>query len=216
MALPATYIFPGTPGVGLSASWTYASTVSTIKNDTTAGDGTVNSANTDAIAWWNADAFGNNHYSQIQTEWTGTGTGTDYVYLVARATGTGSGTVTTQITAYWFWSDGGSDTTIIKSVSGTQTPLVTANATTFAAGDVFRLICNGSTISVNKNGSQIMTVTDSSIASGGAAGMGGFGGIGTVKFSHWQGDNVGAAATIPPGLGPSLSMVEPLTLPIGW
>jgi hypothetical protein len=171
------------------------------------GRGTPNTNNQDCLDRWDNDTFNNDQYSQVVARFTGPGNGTQYLYLIARATGATS-TPSTAFT-YWFWSDGGSDTSIIKHPgSASEVVLATANATTFASGDLLRFEVSGSTLTGFKNGGSVITATDSSITTG-AAGMGGFGSIGTVLIDDWEGGNLGGAG-LPPGLGPEVGLAEPV------
>lgn len=187
MALPAQEPFTGATANLADPPWKVTTVTGVnhfIKKDGS-GNGTVTGAGTDDLETWDNDTFANDQYSQYVAKFTGPSGSADYIYLIARVTGTEHNTWTT----YWFWSDGGSDTALIKSVAGTGTTLATANATTYVSGDVFRLICVGTAISVTKNGSTILSATDSSVTSG-VAGMGGAGVSGTLLFDDWEGGNV--------------------------
>lgn len=184
MALPATESYSGASADLSDPPWTLYRTTQ-VKTDGS-GNGTPSANNSDALKYWNADTFGNDQYSKYLAKFNGSGTGAGYCYLLARASGTFSSG-----NAYWFWSDGGSDTAIYKNISGTLTVLGTANSTTFVTNDELKIDCSGTTISAYKNGSSIISQTDSAIASG-AAGMGGWGVSGTVLFDTWEGGNVSA------------------------
>lgn len=189
MTLPATETFSGSAAAITDPPWTqwrYPGVPNSRVFTDGSGNGCPETTNLDCFAIWNADSPGNDQYAQITTKWTGPGNGTGYIYLIARATGSyATGTY------YWFWCDGGSDCALLKVVgnSGSPTTLGTANATTFVSGDVFKLECIGTTIKVYKNGSAIITVTDSAAASG-TFGVGCWGVAATVKFDTFQGDNV--------------------------
>lgn len=180
MALPAQEPFTGATANLVDPPWALFATI--LKKDGS-GRGTLTSSSLDCLETWDSDAFANDQYSQYVVKFTGS-VG-QYIYLVARVTGASVAAGT----FYWFWSDGASDTALLKSVTNVATTLATANATAFVSGDLFKLICNGTAISVTQNGSTILSATDSA-ATTGSAGMGGSGTIGTVLFDDWEGNNV--------------------------
>jgi hypothetical protein len=150
------------------------------------GRGTVETSNVDVMGVWKNDTFGNDHFSEIVTKWTGPADGTGYIYLLARAPNTDNGTTGNY---YFFWSDGGSDTALLSVIAGSGSTIATANATTFTSGTVFRLTCSGSTISVTKNGSNILSVTDSAVSVRDAVAWAAHTtSTGTTLFDDWQGE----------------------------
>lgn len=70
------------------------------------------------------------------------------------------------------WASSTYRSSLYKVVAGTVTALGAANiTTTFADGDTLRIECNGTTIRGLVNGVEIISRTDSSIASGAQTGM---------------------------------------------
>lgn len=199
MALPATENFSAAAGNLPNPPWFNAhNTASSSVATDGLGHGKPNTNTADALAVWINDAFPNDQYSQFKAGFVGLGTGLDYLYLLARATNnvdfegaSGKG--------YLWFSDGGSDTELQSVVSGAFTTIATANTVAYTIGDLFKLQCVGTTISVLKNGTTIsgMSVTNSAAASG-SAGCGGSQTTATVLFTAWEGGSL-AAATVNSG-----------------
>lgn len=90
--------------------------------------------------------------------------------------------------------------TIWKWVANTRTTLTTHGSQSAATSDVVRLSVVGTTLTLTVNGSDILTTTDSSIASG-AAGLMLEGSSATTNYSDtWQGDDIASSATVPNSL----------------
>lgn len=82
----------------------------------------------------------------------------------------------------------GGEVRLFKRVSGSYTSLGTSAA--FSAGDSLALSCNGSTISVLRNGSQVISVTDSAVSGTRAGLRGGYdnsagGGLSAVRWNDF-------------------------------
>lgn len=199
MSLPASEAFTGGAGVLPNPSW--VPWKNSISRDGS-GAGTVTTDNVDCISFWSTatDTFPNDQYSQVVagSGMGGGGGGFNYLYALVRVSG-----VFASGTAYWFWTDGVSDTQVIKSIATVETTLASSAAVTATAGDTFKLEVIGTTLKVYKNGVLIpaLTCTDAAVASG-QPGCGAFqvaASGGNMKFDNWQADAAaGAAADQPP------------------
>lgn len=84
------------------------------------------------------------------------------------------------------------DTRVFKKVSGSYTVLVSASSDVgWANGDVLKFELRGTTLKVYRNGSEILSVTDSALSAAGKAGVlwGNMTANGTSVASAWQSDN---------------------------
>ncbi len=192
MALPATESFTGALALLADPPWAVGTFTYDVQKDGT-GLGSCNLNGSDCYRWWDADTFPNDQYGEITWASTPTVAGNDYLYLQGRGNW-GSGQMQT---GYWAWSDGLSDTAILRVDTGSLTSLGTANATTFVSGDVMRLELSGTSIKLLKNGSAIISVTDANY-SGGPIGMGGYTVAGTLRFDNFQADALSGGGP-PPG-----------------
>lgn len=68
-------------------------------------------------------------------------------------------------------SAGAGSATLYSRVSGTSTNIGSSTGLTFKVGDVIRLTCSGSTISVTQNGITLISVTSVSITAAGPTGF---------------------------------------------
>lgn len=116
----------------------------------------------DNIAIWNADTFPDDQTVTVEWGTTSTGGGNQYIGVVARS----NGLAESACSCYQFFSDGGSDTELVKIVGGTFTVLGTDNAMTATPGDLLTLTCIGTSIVASKNGTPVISVTDAAVASG--------------------------------------------------
>lgn len=194
MALPATDNANRAAG-GLGASWTYGPTGSDATTLQISSSTTflLNTSGVDAAAYWNADTFGDDQYSKF-TVVSGLTSGLLYQSALARCSGTGA-----SFRGYQIGTDGGSGaghTDLFRWDSGGVLTNLGNFAATFATGDVLEIRVSGSAtvnVSLYKNGSLVGTITDSSvnrIASGGAAGIGGYCQLATSEFDDWEGGNL--------------------------
>lgn len=141
-----------------------------------------------ALAYWNADAFNDDQYSQAVVT-----VGTNgYIGVAVRLSGTtgsqnGYG-VSLEVAA------GGCD--IYKWVSGTRSTIGSCSVT-WTNGHTLRISVTGSSITVTDNGSTIGTATDSAVTTG-DPGLLGYSDTGSL-MTNWQGDNVGG------GGGPTIN-----------
>lgn len=183
MALPATDNFASgsdQPLTTYSANWSLNSGNFQAR---AAGNVSAN-ASAECGAFWNADAFGGNHYAFITrvavgAEWLGPGT---------RHAGAGTASY------YGFYSNGtGSETFVFKMVSGTWTQLGSAGSVAINTNDILRLESSGTVHTPLVNGalySSIGAQTDSSL-SGGAGGLCGFGLVTLGNLGdNWEAGNL--------------------------
>jgi uncharacterized protein YjdB len=181
-----TESFTGT-AAPLSGSWSQQRTSGTInKNGLGRGVGSANAK--DLFAFWSANTFSNDQYSQA-TITGGLSGGSQYVQIIVRATGTGDG----RYSNYLFYTDGasgGGHTEVAKNINGAQTTF-RSFAVTFATGDIIKISAVGTTITCYKNGVAIGSVTDSSLP-GGSPGIGVYGS--TVTVDNWEGGTLVAAS----------------------
>ncbi len=181
-----TESFTGAPAA-LSVPWTQQRTSGTVnKNGAGVGIGSVDAL--DLFAYWSANTFSNDQYSQVRIA-GGLSNNTQFVELIVRA----SGNTDRTYNGYAFYSDGLADpwhTALDRITNGTWTALKTFS-TTFAPGDVMKISAIGTTITCYKNGVAIGSVTDAALASG-APGVGVYGN--RVTLDDWQGGPVLVAA----------------------
>lgn len=161
MALPASDNFNRANG-GLGANW---STITGWTAPQIAGNLVEPGAagGTDSAARWNADAFGNDQFSQITVVNAGSSTN-DVVGVVVRAAAAAN-------TFYQALVRGPIGASCLiqvrKVVAGTITVLGTTLAPV-AVGDTFRLTVVGTTLTATVNGVLRVEVGDSAIAAGSA------------------------------------------------
>lgn len=176
MALPASDSFNRAAPLG--ANWTQALATVTIASSTVYQA----SAAADSVAFWNADSFGNNQFSQATI--VSVSSSVNYVGIAVRcAVNTG----------YVFFTDGasGSGHSEISRLSGGTFTTIKAIAATFATNDVIRLEVSGTTLSLYKNAGLVDTATDSNITSG-AAGIYGYA---NGQGDTWSADNLAGGAS---------------------
>jgi hypothetical protein len=184
-ALPASDNFP-TNGATLGANWTDQSTASQFK--VASFQATHNLASSgDAIAYWNADAFNGDHYSQADVFTNGAADPLNCGPAV-RVQSSGHPANLYLLRT----SDGG----VFKIVTASYTQ-IGSSLGAFANGDTAQLSITGSVLTVSKNGSSLGSVTDGGASiSGGSAGLWDYNTTGSTNsaFDNWSGGNVGAAA----------------------
>jgi hypothetical protein len=180
MALPATDTFTGTDYTALqtySASWSISAGGFQIFTNSVFGTG-----GTDNLAYWNADAFNADQYSQAVAS-TNVGTGV-YMGVAVRASASTNG--------YVFYFD--SSTGYISSIVGGAETVLGSTITAPAEGVEVRLEVSGTTLEVFYNDVSQGTRTSSAHSSGSA----GIYGYGTSASAHrvdaWEGGNLGAAS----------------------
>jgi hypothetical protein len=194
MALPATEAFTGVDHTSPpNSNWTNKTNGIQIHTNGFAG------VTTDVCncAFWNADAFNDKHYAKCKTGASGTGPS------IRIATGAAN-------SFYYLFSFDADKNYAGECVTGTPTDWDSGQTHTHA-GDVIELHVDGTTattIHYKVAGSIIATYTLKSALSGGAAGVGAWGG-GTISMGDdWEGGNVGGGPVSTPmsfagGLTPS-------------
>jgi len=195
----ATDNFNRTNAVNLGANWTITG-YSTDTPGIISNQVQCRSAGGRNGAWYSATAFTDNHYSQyvistaIPTLLNGAGVrmaktgGNRNLYAGGSATAEGFG---------------GASTTprLWKYVNNTVTSLGTG-AATLAVGDTIRTEADGTTIRLLVNGSQQVSVTDSSLTTGAPGLWLDHSNTGVALIDNWEGGDITAAATILPPFPP--------------
>jgi len=174
-ALPASDNFNRANANPIGGNWTTGSGTADIQLLTNQ----VQGVGGDCAAYWNADAFNGDHYSQAVTPVANP----DAAVLCRHQQ--------TAWTAYFFDALGTPEI-FFKIIGGSFTTLV-AGGVAFAIGDVAKIDANGSTITAYKNGASVKTATDTAIV-GGSAAIFCFGNSTANVLDDWQGNNLGAAA----------------------
>lgn len=189
MTLPASDNFTAAANAGLqtySANWTISSGAFAV--DAAADCVVPNNGSTDCLAWWNADAFAADQYSEGKLVGGGSANNSQIGVAVRVAAGNNCYGLYYQSAGQHIW--------LFKSVGGVWTELAYANGVgAWNNGDTIRLEVSGATLTPKHNGALIAalgTVNDSSLASG-AAGICGYGLETACKLDDWQGGNLGAA-----------------------
>jgi len=178
-ALPATDNFNRADENPLAGNWTTApgafaglKIVSNAVDAVTGGE--------DCAAYWNADAFSTDHYTQLTSGSTASSTKGPAVRV----------RTATQLDMY-LWSLNISGTNSIqKIVNDAFTLLLTTNIT-FISTDVMKLAVSGSTLTVYKNDVSQGTVTNTALTTGVSGMFADSGGAGR-QLDNWQADDVAA------------------------
>jgi hypothetical protein len=175
MALPATDTFTGEENP-LATNWTTITGCNALQKTGgyccgTAG-GVVNGA------YWDADAFDDDQYSQADFLEV-----YDNTAVAVRISASAN-------TEYYFGYVGSGNFKLLKSVAGSETQLGSTYAPTFSAGDCVGIKVVGTTITpYTEADGDLATRTDSAIASG-AAGLWNYQSA-VMKWDNWEGGNVG-------------------------
>lgn len=183
MALPATDNFNRADAANLGSNWTGQITDPIIEANTA---GCNNAASNFHGAWWNADSFNADQYSECTR-----GAGGNYSAVSVRASGTGS-----DMGFYAYFNDGEVIRARPAGLGGGQTTLATL--TTYTNGDLVRISITGTTITVSKNGTPNATQPTDSVLASGAAGLAFYNNGVIARMDNWTGDNVasGGGGTI--------------------
>jgi hypothetical protein len=189
MTLPASDNFTAAANAALqtySANWTISSGAFAV--DAAADCVVPNNGSTDCLAWWNADAFAADQYSEGKLVGGGSANNSQIGVAVRVAAGNNCYGLYYQSAGQHIW--------LFKSVGGVWTELAYANGVgAWNNGDTIRLEVSGATLTPKHNGALIAalgTVNDSSLASG-AAGICGYGLETACKLDDWQGGNLGVS-----------------------
>lgn len=167
----------------LAGNWS-KSTGSSSANINLTSNAIVASAAGDKFYYWNAASFNNDQYSQ-----------TRYPTFSSSSFDGGPACriLTTGLQGYWTSPRDASlsEQAIHKLVAASYSTVATA-LTTFANGDTLRMECSGSSVLGKKNGTTIVSATDTSIASG-PAGVFIYEG---VTLDDWQAENLTAVGSL--------------------
>jgi hypothetical protein len=184
MSLPAndSLISGSTQSItAYSASWSLI--IGAVNVGTSGAFG--NSSFSDSGAFWNADVFPNDQYSQLVLV---NGGGSIYCGPCVRASAGGGGNAyrldLTPTSGTWH---------VAKLVGGAFTNLSGDQSGTFSNGDTLKLTAVGTTITAYQNGSVLYTTTDSSLASG-SAGIYFYDVGNPPDVKTWQGGSLAVAA----------------------
>ncbi len=172
MSLPASDNFAGTV---LSANWTVDAGTFTVSS------GIVTTTTTgDSLAHWNADSFPNDQYSQV-TILSAFPLNSKQAGLIVRATDNNNFYVARAQAA-----SGPTWTTELACIHGGTFVSFTTNATSWAVNDVMKLQVVGNVLTLYKNGTSVLSFTDTN----------------NFRTSGSAGIYTGSSATTPtPGLG---------------
>ena len=166
MALPATESFTGSAGPVASPPWTRRPITTLAQDGSGLGTNTFSSA-ADSYALWSADAFPDDQYAECTARYTPANAGDDWIDLYLRATES-SGVIQTGYAAF---TNGLDSTEFGKYSGGSYTQLAVDNSVTFATGDVVRFTVTGTQVTLEINGTPVLSIADSDWTSG-AAGCG--------------------------------------------
>ena len=137
------------PGSSLSSNWTVVTGAFSVASNTVYG----NNSGANSLAYWNAYDPGADQYSQATL--TSVGAGSPQGPAVRIQTGSTSG---------YYCKCTSASCQLYRMDSGTESFLGTSAPN--AAGDVIKLNITGSSLTCYKNGSSIITATDSTYSTG--------------------------------------------------
>jgi len=183
MALPASDSFTYSNGnlTTVSSSWSML-TGSNIYFVVSSNQLTLPGPSSQNACYWNADTFAADQYSRVQIVTTPT-TGMNQGVCVRAQAGP---------SLYYLAIINGTSWKFEKIVGGTTTAIGSAQSYAFSLNDTVELRVVGSTLYCYINGvRQSYTQTDTSITSGGSAGLYVYSGsAGNGDFDNWVGGNV--------------------------
>lgn len=177
MSLPASDTFTRADAGNLGGNWTFS---------TPGGGGDLNISSHVCIctvgalrgAWWTADSFNTNHYSQVTCPDVTIGYGGPCVRM---QTAGGS------FDGYWLVFNKDDGHVYIQRIDVGVNTTLTDCGNVATSGMVLKLSINGSTLTAYKNGSSIGTATDSTYV-GGAAGIALA--LSNASLDDWSADDV--------------------------
>lgn len=187
MTLPASDAFTTGANANLtsySANWTMAQgAASTLQVLAASDDVYPNNGGNEMGAFWNADSFNNDQYSEARIS----AQAGHFIGVCVRAATGGN---------YYGWYAANYSTSgyLFKMVSGSWTQLG-STAGQFAVSDIVRIEAEGTTITPYVDGSSTGTPgaqTDSSLSSG-AAGLCGYDSGSGTRIDDWEGGNLGSS-----------------------
>jgi hypothetical protein len=166
---------------GLGANWSFLSqTLDVVSNHAEAGVGADH-----CVGYWNADSFDNDQYSEVDIL-----NSAQYIGACVRLqTGSFSGYIA-------FGDPGGCS--IYRVDGGSFTSLNNTPSETFADGDLLRLTIAGSNLTLTRNGTTVLTTSDSNYTSG-QPGFEIFDNGGNPQVDSWLGGPIagGGGAAVP-------------------
>jgi len=115
-----------------------------------------------AGAYWNANTFGSDQYSQVESHGdTSQRCGLDWRRRSSAANGD-------MYLGLYFWNNGSPELMLFKNISNSWIEIDGGGQSTSAlsAGTQLELLASGSTITFEKNGSTIFSITDTSLTGG--------------------------------------------------
>jgi hypothetical protein len=196
MALPATDSFTGTDANPIGGNWTTVTgrlALQRVSNQVAGQD------DNDSVAYWNADTFADNQYSQVVFK------SSSFILVsgvIVRASSSAN-------TFYLFYQQTSTTMRIYRIVNGSATQLGSDYAINYAQNNVVRLEVSGTVLTPYVNGTPYTTQTDDQIASGSA----GLWIKGAINYSDdWEGGNVaagGGTSITPPAGSLSASGILP-------
>jgi hypothetical protein len=176
MALPATDDFNRANAATLGANWTDQNAGMSVSSNKAVPTGGAFSQ-----AYWNADIFDDDQYSQAVLGEIGFASSAQYVGALVRASGAASNN------DYMLYADF-SDVYLGKWVAAAFS-LITTFSGQSTVGATYRLEVEGTTLRGYKNGVQLGTDQTDSALSSGSAGVMGFN-SGTARMDDWEGGNL--------------------------
>jgi hypothetical protein len=173
MALPATDTFTGSNGTAINASnWT-----TLLGSYTIFGNRALGQASIDSLAFWAADAFGNDQYAQVEYTFS-------YGYYagpVVRAAAT---------RGYWARVENATTITLYRIDNASSFNLLqTIGSLTVATGDVIKVEAVGTTIRVYQNGIQRGSNQTDATHSSGSGGIASY--TDAAHMDNFEAGNVG-------------------------
>lgn len=179
MALPATDDFTGNQSDPLSANWT------TLDGSWVIGVNTANNASSQGnAAYWNADTFNDDQYSQCTVSGAGSSNGGGPGVRMAATRGYIAVVDSSSQISVYAWTGDEGYTLLGSAFTGL----------TLAESDVIRLEVSGTTLTLKQNGASLGTRTDSNYSSG-SAGIFAYQLNLPVALDDWEGGNLSVAAS---------------------
>lgn len=186
MSLPVTANFTGSDGNDLV---TINTNFSTNSGTFTIISNAVYCSASNALVRWNADTFADNQYCQMKVNSVGVTSGFHIGPACRCATGGAQ-------TAYSFQFETSLNTVkrrLVKTVTGTNTILAT-DTTLAVVGQIFKLKVIGTQLEGQKDGTTVLSISDSAISSG----SGGIFGVGSYNLhtaDDWEAGDLGSSSS---------------------
>lgn len=158
----------------LGANWTDWSWAGSGGAQIASDAATGNGLTSDVGSWWSADAFGSTQFSLITVG--AVPTSSQWLGVTVRQSGNGAN----GYLAIWF----NGTYYLFQQTASTGPPLITSAPGSLNAGDSIALTASGTTLTVYRNGAQVLQATDSTTASG-SPGVAFYGTTGTASL--WMG-----------------------------